>query len=389
MQMKKAGVVATGALATVAIMGAPAAAAPSTDASALTKASTSTEGKYGKMRQVGANQLKIARGGGWDHGGNGGDNLGWDAPWDIDPQAVTAEGNGTVLNTLPYQGCGSTAAFTAGVSTPITTPNTLLANLDFAGFGARGGYDHQDKVACANGNIKVTQWDEVPLTAIGNHTVVSTGSSQACGSTAGFIGGIATATTSPNTVFGDCQNGNIEIVDEDRLDNDGWEESTRTEGQALAQAKARMALVKKVGALKDRKMWAGRQAAARVAPQARSGGWDAPWDIEPFGILATANGTSIATDTNQACGSTAVLTAGAATAITSPNTLLGDCKNANVKIDQKDPSAATYALNNTSINTASLQACGSTMAAIAGAAVATVSSNTVIGSCYNANILID
>ncbi|MEV0458896.1 hypothetical protein [Catellatospora methionotrophica] len=372
MQMKKAGVVATGALATLAILGAPAAAAP-TDASVL--GASSTEGKVSAMRQVGANQLQLARGGGsWD-------NDGWDAPWDIDPQALVSTLNGTVVTTAPFQGCGSTAAFGAGAAAPITSPNTLVAG----GFQVEGyGDRHDDAVACANGNTRVTQSDEVPLVAIGNNTVVTAAALQACGSTASFAVGVATPITSPNTVIGGCQNGNVEI----NAEHDGWQESARVEGKNLDQVTARMALASKVAALKDRKSWS-RQSAARVTPQARGGGWDAPWDVDPFGLAATANGTAVVTATLQACGSTAPFVVGIAAPITSPNTVIGDCKNANIKIDQQDASALVSAANNTAISLANIQACGSTMSAGVGAAVPITSPNTVIGSCFNANTLID
>jgi len=408
MQMKKAGVVATGALATVAIMGAPAAAAPSTDASALTKASNSTEGKINMMRQVGASQMMLARGGGWQDS-----NGGWDAPWDIDPTALLSTLNGTAVTTAPFQACGSTAAFAVGVTVPITSPNTLVAKGDDEGNGFRegGSYGHakhEDRVACANGNTKITQSDEVPLIAIANNTAITALALQACGSTASFAVGVAAPITSPNTVIGDCNNGNVEISNDDV---DGWEESGRVEGTNLDKVKAQVALASALkrggyyhqgadakggsyyhqGAdAKGGGYWKqDRQAAAQVAPQARSGGWDAPWDIDPFGLVSTLNGTSVVAGVLQACGSTAVFAVGAAVPITSPNTVIGDCKNANVKIDQQDASALLSIGNNTSISLANIQACGSTMSAGAGAAIPITSPNTVIGSCFNANTVID
>lgn len=378
MQMKKAGVVATGALATVAIMGAPAAAAPSTDASALAKASTSTEGKTSAMRQVGANQLKLARGGGFD-------NNGWDAPWDVDPQALVALLDGTVVNVAALQQCGSTSGNVVGISVPITSPNTVLS-----GFG-HDGYGDKDKVACANGNIKITQDDNYPLIGVGNDTAVGIATIQSCGSTDGNVVGITVPITSPNTVIGDCQNGNVEINDSDDWhDSDGWQESGRAEAMpaSLAMDKARQALVKKVGALKNRDAWA-KRSNAKVAPQARGGGWDAPWDVDPFGLVSALNGTSVLAATLQSCGSTSPDVISLAIPITSPNTVVGDCKNANVKIDKEGPKGLITALDNSSLNILPLQSCGSTSANIIAAAVPITSPNTVIGSCYNANTVID
>ncbi|MEV4412615.1 hypothetical protein [Catellatospora sp. NPDC049609] len=362
-------------------MGAPAAAAPSTDASALTQASTSTtEGKTSAMRQVGANQLKLARGGGFD-------NNGWDAPWDVDPQALVALLDGTVVNVAALQQCGSTSGNVVGISVPITSPNTVLAN-----FG-HDGYGHKDDVACANGNIKIKQSDEYPLIGVGNDTAVGIATIQSCGSTDGQVVGITVPITSSNTVFGDCQNGNVEIGAEDEWDDhDGWKESGRVEampvGQSTAMDKARQALVKKVGALKNRDAWA-KRSNAKVAPQARGGGWDAPWDVDSFGLISALNGTSVLAATLQACGSTSPDVISLAIPITSPNTVYGDCKNANVKIDKEGPKGLITVADNSSVNILPLQSCGSTSANIIAAAVPLGSPNTVIGSCYNANTVID
>lgn len=382
MQMKKAGVVATGALATVAILGAPAAAAPSTDASALTKASTSTEGKTSAMRQVGANQLKLAKGGGWDNGG-------WDAPWDVDPQALVALLNGSVVNVAALQQCGSTSGNVVGISVPITSPNTVVA-----GFGHDGGYgDHKNDIACANGNIKIKQTDEYPLIGVGNDSAVGIATIQSCGSTDGNVVGITIPITSPNTVIGDCQNGNVEINGSDDWDHDDqWNESARVEaapiGQSLAMDKARQALVKKVSALKNRDAWA-KRSNAKVAPQARGGGWDAPWDVDPFGLVSVLDGSSVLAATLQSCGSTSPDVISVAIPITSPNTVIGDCKNANVKIDKEGPKGLIAVADNTSLNILPLQSCGSTSSNIIAAAVPITSPNTVIGSCFNANTVID
>ncbi|WP_155374906.1 hypothetical protein [Catellatospora vulcania] len=382
MQMKKAGVVATGALATVAIMGAPAAAAPSTDASALTNASTSTtEGKTSAMRQVGANQLNLARGGGFD-------NNGWDAPWDVDPQALVALLNGSVVNVAALQQCGSTSGNVVGISVPITSPNTVVS-----GFGGHGGYGDENDVACANGNIKIKQTDKYPLIGVANDSAVGIATIQSCGSTDGQIVGITIPITSPNTVIGDCQNGNVEINDSDDW-NEGnhWNESARVEaaplGQTLAMDQARQALVKKVSALKNRDAWA-KRSNAKVAPQARGGGWDAPWDVDPFGLVSALNGTSVLAATLQSCGSTSPDIISVAVPITSPNTVIGDCKNANVKIDKEGPKGLVAIADNTSLNILPLQSCGSTSSNIIAAAVPITSPNTVIGSCYNANTVID
>jgi hypothetical protein len=369
MQIKKAGVVATGALATMAIMGAPAAAAPHTDASALTNTTVLSqagvqEANTAAIRQIGANQFAQARGGGNSWGG-------WDAPWDIEPQAVLSAGSSSVVNVNPFQSCGSTAANAVGVPFSTFSPNTVL-----------GG--------CASGNIKITQSDSHPLIGVLDDSAVAALTNQACGSTASFAAGAAISLQSPNTVFGPCDNGNVFIGKKDHFhkytqgkNHDGdWAESGREEAKNDVSAQALRAA------------WAARQAQPAAPAAARGGGkgggkgWDAPWDVEPFGLASVGSGSSALLATWQACGSTAAFGAGAAASVGSPNTVLDDCKNANVQIVKDGPKALASILDNSSINALAWQACGSTSAAGVGAAVALQSPNTVLGSCYNANTVI-
>jgi hypothetical protein len=120
----------------------------------------------------------------------------------------------------------------------------------------------------------------------------------------------------------------------------------------------------------------------------RRDGWPAPWDAGRFGVAATGNGTAALTGTWQACGATALF-GGAATVPTesSPNTVIGDCTNAGVKLDQASVSALAWEANNSTINSLPWQACGSTMSAGVGIGLAE-SSNTLIGSCTNADVVI-
>jgi hypothetical protein len=103
-------------------------------------------------------------------------------------------------------------------------------------------------------------------------------------------------------------------------------------------------------------------------------------------LLSVGNSTSVNTLAWQVCGSTTGAV-GAAAAVNSPNTVLGDCANSNVLLRQDRVQGLISIMDDTSVNVAPLQVCGSNVAT-AGATVATSSPATVVGDCYNANTLI-
>ncbi|MDI1465602.1 hypothetical protein QEZ54_31995 [Catellatospora sp. KI3] len=106
----------------------------------------------------------------------------------------------------------------------------------------------------------------------------------------------------------------------------------------------------------------------------------------PQPLISIGNGSSVMALALQSCGSTSA-TAGVAASVNSPNTVLGDCGNANVLIRQSQVRGVISILDNTSINAVPVQVCGSN-AAVAGATLSLTSPATVVGSCYNANTLI-
>jgi hypothetical protein len=61
-------------------------------------------------------------------------------------------------------------------------------------------------------------------------------------------------------------------------------------------------------------------------------GWVAPWQVKPAPLLSVLDGSSLTVLPVQVCGSTAVVGAGAALPINSPNTVLGDCNNGNTAL---------------------------------------------------------
>lgn len=368
MQIKKAGVVATGALATVAVMGAPAAAAPSMDATALTKAST----------------LNLARGS-------------WAAPWDQDTQSLLAIGSGSVAQIAAWQFCGSSAVGgVVGVTLDLDSPNTVVGD-------------------CNNGNIKLNQDTNPAVISVLNDTAVSIATWQACGSSVGGGIGVINATLqSPSTVVGNCSNGNI-LIGREKKDDHGWdghgdhgdhdgyhksargggyhhEESSTVTSELVRQATAKVSKGKKDAATDARTAWANRKADGKsknVTPQARNG-WAAPWDQPSQSVASIGSGSAVTALTWQACGSDSVFgVVGAVVTVTSPATVWGDCDNANVWIDQDDPMALVSVLDNSRLSIADWQNCGSTtVSGIIGVTANLSSQNTVFGNCNNANTVI-
>lgn len=337
MQIKKAGVVATGALASVAIMGAPAAAAPSVDASALTQAST----------------LNLARGG-------------WSAPWDQPAQSAISVGTGSVAQAAPWQVCGGQAVWGVGGVVDALSPNTVMGD-------------------CNNGNIKLKQ-DTLPaVISVLDDSAISVASWQVCGSTVmGGVGGTVNL-MSPNTVIGDCKNGNIVITREP-----SYEESATVSAELVRAAANKVASAKAKASDNARTAWATRQATAKApAAPARNAGWSAPWDQEPQSALSVGSGSAATGATWQVCGSEAVWGVGGVLTAQAPSTVWGDCDNANVWIDQDDPTAVISVLDNSRLSVADWQVCGGTVMGGVGGTVNLASPNTVYGSCNNANTVID
>lgn len=358
MQIKKAGVVAAGALATVAVMGAPAAAAPApqADASAFTKASA----------------LNMARGA-------------WSNPWDTEPQALAAAGTGSKISAAAWQVCASAAM--AGVGGTVDAdPNTLI------------GAD----VACNNANALLDREIVPALLSVLNDAAVYAAPWQSCaGTVMGGVGGTV-ALGAPNTVFGACRNANVVIT---APQNGGrYTESTTVEEAAkplTRQAGQQTATVTRQGASRaaDFNKQTGKVRTALVGDTKANAKADAkadarwpgenPWDQEPMGLASVGTGSVVNAAPWQVCAGQAVWGVGGVVGAMSPNTAFGDCDNNNVWIDQPEwwqhlISALDYA----HISAASWQVCGSDVVAGVGGSVSLTSPDTVFGSCNNDNTVI-
>lgn len=104
-------------------------------------------------------------------------------------------------------------------------------------------------------------------------------------------------------------------------------------------------------------------------------------------LITIGVGSAIKAAPWQVCGSNAVAGVGAAVG-SSPNTVIGDCKNANVLLRQDTVPGLISILDDTSVMALPWQVCGSNAVAGVGATVAMNSPDTVTGDCHNANNVI-
>jgi hypothetical protein len=173
MQIRKAGVVAVGALATVAAMGSAAAATPlahsaggDPSANLLTQTG-SRAATSAAMKQLFANSDTA--------------------------QPLITLFRGSSVMALPWQVCGSTATAGVGGTGAVSSPNTLMGD-------------------CTNGRVLLKQ-DNVPgLISLFDDSSVNLVPWQVCGSTVVAGVGATAALNSPSTVDGDCVNAKTKIL---------------------------------------------------------------------------------------------------------------------------------------------------------------------------------
>jgi len=128
MRIMTATAVATGAVATLAVIGpVPAFAASAHSAVAVSSGSAVlTMPTYvGKHRAedgvLNADQMWAA---------NAPSN--WSAPWDAKPAPLLSILDNAVINVLPWQICGSTTVAGVGGAVPVNSPNTVLGSCNNA-----------------------------------------------------------------------------------------------------------------------------------------------------------------------------------------------------------------------------------------------------------------
>lgn len=265
MQIGKAGIVAAGALATVAVMGSAATAAPAAGpalADPLRTAATTL--KQAAIQQA-TGQARtavsaVARG-----------------PQQDVRQPLISIANGSALTAAAWQACGSTSSQVVSASVALTSPNTVLGD-------------------CANGNVLIRQGKVQGVISILDDTSVNALPIQICGSNAA-VAGVTAAISSPATVVGDCFNANTLIAEP----KEGAQEAPRS-------------------------------------------------------VVSLLSGSVVNAAAVQVCGSTASIV-GVAAAVRSPTTVLGDCYNSNSTIQKRDDAAVIPLLSNQVLDILPLQTC--------------------------------
>jgi hypothetical protein len=377
MQVSKVAVVATGALATAAAMGStPAFAADSEGTPAVAPATVGVldyEGKHRAsdeaMRELAEQWLTVAP------------EQTWSAPWEQEPPQILSLGSGSALSALSWQICGSSVVAGVGGVVPIASPNTVLGD-------------------CTNGNVDIKgNGGDDALFSILDNSAISLAPWQLCGSTAVAGVGGAVPVASPNTVTGDCTNGNISIdtTGDDEGDHPEYPEYPEYPNTDPTYPDTDPTYPDTDPTYPDTDPTypdpAGydyyvAETATAVEEQTVVPG-SAPWEQEPPQVLSVASGSAASGASWQLCGSSAVAGVGGTVPIASPNTALGDCTNGNIDIHGNGGDDALFSvLDNSALSVAPWQICGSSVVAGVGGTVPIASPNTAAGDCTNGNISI-
>jgi hypothetical protein len=120
MRLSRATVITTGAIATLGAFGA----APAMAAAAGTAPATAIVGQLQSTGKHAAPETSSAD----LYGMNGG----WSAPWQAQPAPFIGLLNGSVVNAVPWQICGSTVMAGVGGAVPLNSPNTVLGGCNNA-----------------------------------------------------------------------------------------------------------------------------------------------------------------------------------------------------------------------------------------------------------------
>ena len=248
-------------------------------------------------------------------------------------QAFLAAATGSAASAAAWQVCGS--ATVAGVGATVDTARDLM-------YGD-----------CANANARLSQDTAPPVIGALNDSAVLALPWQVCGSDAVAGVGATVSVHAPKTVVGDCRNANVHI--------DGDEHGGYLE----------------------------RAAARRPQPRPHRAEPRSLHRHDPQALASVGSGSAVIVAPWQICGSAAVGGVGVTVPVNSPHTVYGDCDNANVRIEQDEPTAVVSVADNSAVIVAAWQVCGSDAVAGVGAVVNVNSPNVVYGDCNNANVTID
>jgi hypothetical protein len=349
MQVRKVAIVATGALATAAAFGSPAFAAASQGSPEVAPATT------GLLNLEGAQQAS-------DEAMRNAAEY-WLAanPEQVtvpEPPQILSLGSGSAVSALATQICGATGVVGVGLAAPIASPNTVAGD-------------------CKNANIDIKgNGGDDALFSILDNTAISLAPLQICGSSGVIGAGVVAPIASPNTVGGDCKNGNIRINTTEGDNGSGDYYPSGDEWSAPTWD--------------DPYYYGESQAQEEGYDYYPNGNGNGQVEIpEPPQILSLASGSAASVLAIQQCGSSGVVGAGVSAPIASPNTVHGDCRNANIDIKGNGGDDALFSiLDNSALSVAPIQQCGSSAVVGVGAAIPIASPNTVGGDCLNGNIRI-
>lgn len=372
MQVRRVAVVATGALATAAVMGSTPAWAAGSEA-APEVASVPVDVLAGDvtqrasdeaMRELAEQWLTVVP------------EQTWPAPWETEPPQILSVASGSAASGLSWQVCGAAGVGGVGGTVPVGSPSTVLGD-------------------CNNGDIDIADSGNDALISVLDNTAISLAPWQACGGSVVWGVGGTVPLASPNTVAGSCSNGNISIGSPDEGDDNGdngnGDYGANGNGANGNGANGGNGYGADGNGMSDYPYHSYYEAgtAAEQAAEEQTVALDtAPWEQDVPQVLSVGSGSAVSGASWQVCGATAVGGVGGTVPLASPNTVLGDCDNGNIDIHGDGNDALFSFLDNTAISVASWQACGATAVWGVGGAVPIGSPNTVTGDCNNGTISI-
>jgi hypothetical protein len=293
MQVRKVAVVATGALATAAAMGSPAFAAASQGSPEVAPAITGLLNLEGAQQASDETMRDLAEYWLTAHPEQG------TPPWAQEPPQILSVGSGSAVSALSWQICGSSVVAGVGATIPIASPNTVLGDCTNANIGIEGnGGDDALFSILDNSAVSLVPW-------------------QICGSSVVAGVGLTAPVASPNTVKGDCTNGNISIDTTEEVDPGYYPYPVDSAAPAGGG---------------DHYYGESQESQEEGYYHPNQNGTQ-PWEQEPPQILSVASGSVASALSWQVCGSSVVAGVGATVPIASPNTVIGDCTNGNISIN--------------------------------------------------------
>jgi hypothetical protein len=220
-----------------------------------------------------------------------------------------------------------------------------------------------------------------PLISIANGTALTAAAWQTCGSTSAQVVSASVAFRSPNTVLGDCANGNVLIRQNQTQGIISILDDTSVNALPIQVCGSTAAIAGVAAAVSSAATVIGDCFNANtMIAEPKEGAQESPRSL-----VSLLSGSVVNAGAVQICGSTASIV-GVAAAVQSPTTVLGDCYNSNSTIQKRKDPAVIPLLSNQVFDILPLQTCASSgLLGQLGPALPIGSPSFVAGQCKSGN----